>query len=106
MTSSLHQLRVFFRDEDLPDIVIPIPGYPGPDFLSLGSDRPLLLPNGEQIDVYAEVAPKRPIPDVSLSIVEDGKVFGVRCGYGVVVTYTTKGEFEVLLQIGTGAWED
>jgi hypothetical protein len=63
------------------------------------------LPNGEQIAVYAEVGMDRSIPDVSLSIVEDGRVFGVRCSYGVVVTFTTKGEFEVLLQIGTGAWE-
>jgi hypothetical protein len=106
MTTSLQVLRVFFRDETLPEIVIPIPEMGGPDFLSLGSDRPLRLPNGEQIDVYAEVAPERPIPDVSLSIIEDGRIFGVRCGYGVVVTFMTKSEFEVLLQIGTGAWEE
>jgi hypothetical protein len=106
MTASLRQLRIFFRDQDLPDIIIPIPESGGPSFLSFGSDKLIRLPNGEQIDVYAEVAPELPIPDVSLSIVEDGRIFGVRCGYGVVVTYMTKSEFEVLLQIGTGAWEE
>lgn len=106
MTASLRQLRIFFRDEDLSDIVIPIPECGSRDFLSLGSDQPVALPNGERIDVYAEVAPDRTIPDVSLSIVEDDRVFAVRGGLGVVVTYTTKGGLEVLLQVGTGAWEE
>lgn len=78
MDTSIRQLRIFFRDEDVPEIVIPLPELGGPDFLSLGSDTPVRLPNGERIAVYAEVAPKRPRPDVSISVVEDGRVFGVR----------------------------
>jgi hypothetical protein len=106
MTADLRHLCISFSDDDMADIVIPIPEYGGPDFLSLGTDMPVTLPNGETIEVYAEVAPQRPIPDVSVSIVEHGRTFSVRCGHGVVISYMTRGELEVLLQIGTGAWEE
>lgn len=106
MNTSLHQLRIFFREDESAEIIVPIPELGSPNFLSLGSDRPITLPNGERIEIYAEVAPDRSIPDVSLSIVENGRVFGVRCGNGVIITYTTKGDLEVLLQIGTGAWDE
>lgn len=106
MSADLSRLRIFFRDEEIPEISIRIPECAGPDFLCLGDDVPVQLPNGEQIAVYAEVSPNRKVPDISLSVVEDGRVFGVRCGSGVVVAYTTKGDLDVLLQIGTGAWEE
>ena len=86
--------------------MVPLPELGGPDFLSLGSDQPVRLPNGEQVEVYAEVGLAGPRPDVSLSVVEYGRVFGVRASWGVVVTFTTVGGLEVLLQIGTGAWEE
>lgn len=105
MPADLHVLRIFFRDEDIPEIRIPIPEYGDSGFRCLDADRPVRLPNGQQIAVYAEVSPDGAVPDISLSVIEDGRVFGVRCGHGVVVTYTTKDDFEVLLQIGTGAWE-
>lgn len=106
MPKNLHQLRITYPEDDAKDLVIPLSAFEGGNFLSLSSDLPIELPNGETIAVYAEVAPNRAIPDISVSVVEDGRVFGVRCGYGVVVTYSTKSGYEVLLQIGTGAWEE
>ena len=56
--------------------------------------------------MYADVATGRAITDLSFSVVEDGRVFGVRCCDGVIVTYTTKGGLEVSLEIGSGAWDE
>lgn len=67
MSTSFWRLRIFFRDEDLPELVIPLPELGGPDFLSLGGDRPVNLPNGERIAVYAEVGPNR-IPTRRLGV--------------------------------------
>ena len=105
MSHSLDKLRIIYGDETN-DIVIPLHAFDGGNFLTLNDDYPIELPNGERVAVYAEAGPNRTVPDVSLSVVEDGRVFGVRAGYGAILTFTTKGGFEFMLQLGTGAWEE
>ena len=106
MEPSLTHLRIFFRDEDMPELLLPIPRY-GPDgFHSLGSEQAVTLPNGEKIEVYAEVSLERSVPDILISVVQNDRNLDVRCGSGVIVSYETEGHLDVLLQIGTGAWDE
>lgn len=95
-----------FDDDEIPEIVIPIPKLSNPEFFSLGSEQLVTLPNGEVLDVYAEVSLASSVADISLSIVEDDRLYAIRCGSGVVFRYTTRSGFQVLLQIGTGPWEE
>ena len=46
------------------------------------------------------------IADVSLSIIEDGRLSAIRCGSGVVFSYTTRSGLDILFQIGTGPWDE
>lgn len=105
MENELRHIRIMFR-EDTPDRLIPIPAIEGSDFHSPGEDQALTLPNGETLQVYAEVSPERAITDIMLSVIEDGRELTVRCGAGLIVNYTTRSGYELLLQIGTGAWDE
>lgn len=105
MTDPLRYIRVCFADDDLEDLLIPLEAQSDPRSLSSDVDVPITLPSGEKIAVYAEVGLEVEIADVSLSVVEDNRVTAVRCGRGVVLSYTTIKGTEVLLQVGTGAWE-
>lgn len=103
MTEPLRSLRISFGDDQL---LIPIQEQGDPSFLSIGGDHPVVLPGGEQIEVYAEVGLDRPVADVCVSVVEAGRVTAVRASVGVALSYTTRGGEEVLLEVGTGAWEE
>jgi hypothetical protein len=104
---NLKRLRIFLREEDTPEIVIPIPEVSARQkFYSLDTERDVVLQNGEKIRVYAEISLLRTIPDVSLSILEGDKCVDVRCGEGVVVGYQTNGGLYALFQIGSGGWEE
>jgi hypothetical protein len=109
MTDPLRTLRISFgADEDDADsscLTIPLVEQGSPHFLSIGGDVPVALPSGETIGVYAEVGLGDDVADVSISVVEGERVTAVRCGRGAVLSYTTLGGCEVLLQVGTGAWE-
>ncbi len=105
MADPLRYLRVSFSDDDTDDLSIPMVEQGDPTFLSLGGDVPVTLPNGETIGVYAEVGLADEIADVSISVVDGERITAVRCGRGAVLSYTTNGGCEVLLQVGTGAWE-
>lgn len=105
MTDPLRLIRVSFGDEDDEDLAIPIVEQGALRFLSTGDDVPVTLPNGETIAVYVEVGLSEDVADVSMSVVEGGRVTAVRFGRGVVLSYTTNGGYEILLQVGTGAWE-
>ncbi|GGY85197.1 hypothetical protein GCM10011613_32890 [Cellvibrio zantedeschiae] len=91
--------------EDLTRVVIDIPPYDGDRFFSLGTEQDLVLPNGEVIQIYAEVNPIAAPADILVSIIQDGRSLDVRCGAGVIISYQTTAGFEFLAQIGTGAWE-
>ena len=101
--SDLTVLRIYFRDEDIPELRLQMEGDDG--FWSLDHERELDLPNGEKIEVYAEVGIKEDFADISVSVTQNGKNFDVRCGFGVIVSYETEKNFEVLLQVGSGGWE-
>lgn len=109
MTDPLRTLRISFGDDeddaDSEDPTIPLVEHGGPNFLSVGGDVPVALPSGETIGVYAEVGLGDEVADVSISVFEGERVMAVRCGRGAVLSYTTFGGCEVLLQVGTGAWE-
>lgn len=105
MSSPLTGLRVFFRDEDLADVLLPLEKAGTGEFYSLGSEQDLTLPNGEVITVYAEVGLDGGVPDILLTIIQGGRDLDIRCGSGVIVSYETEGHLDVLLQVGTGAWE-
>jgi len=105
MNSRFTELRIFFRDEEIPEMVLPLERDGSSEFYSLGSERQLALPNGETIEVYAEANLAGSTPDVSVSVIQGGRDLDIRCGYGVIVSYETVEHFDVLLQIGTGAWE-
>jgi hypothetical protein len=105
MADPLRYLRVSFGDDDTDDLLLPLAAEGDPKFLSLGGDVPVSLPNGETISVYAEVGLYDEIADVSISVVEGERETAVRCGRGGVLSYKTNGGCEVLLQVGTGAWE-
>ena len=105
MTHLLRHIRISFGDDDEEDLSIPIVALEDPKFLSTGDDVPVTLPSGETIGVYAEVGLGDEMADVSLSVVEGDRVTAVRCGRGVVLSYTTNGACEVLLQVGSGAWD-
>ena len=100
------ELRIIFGDDDLPEIVIAIPKISDPEFYSMGKEQLVTLPNGEVLDVYAEVSSASTVSDVSLSIVEDGRLSAIRCGSGLVFSYTTCGGLELLFQVGTGPWDE
>lgn len=100
------ELRITFGDDDIPEIVIAIPKISTPEFYSLGTEQLVTLPNGEVLDVYAEVSLATAVADVSLSIVENGRLSAIRCGSGLVFSYTTRGGIELLFQIGTGPWDE
>ena len=102
MTDPLRLIRVSFGDEDDEDLAIPIVEQGAPRFLSTGDDVPVTLLNGETIAVYAEVGLSEDVADVSMSVVEGGRVTAVRFGRGVVLSYTTNGGYEILLQVGLG----
>jgi len=91
--------------EDLTDLVIEIPSYDGDSFFSLGQAQDLVLPNGEIVQIYAEVNPTLQPADILISIIQNGRALDVRCGAGVVISYQTTAGFEFLVQIGTGPWE-
>jgi len=96
-------LRIYFRDDDIPEIHLQMEG--DDEFWSLNHERELELPNGEKIEVYAEVGINEGLADISVSVIQNGRDFDVRCGSGVIVSYETESNFEVLLQVGTGGWE-
>lgn len=100
------ELRIQFGDDDLPEIVIPIPKMSDPEFYSVGPEQLVTLPNGEVLDVYTEVSLASAVADVSLSIIEDGRLSAIRCGSGLVFSYTTQGGLELLFLIGTGPWDE
>ncbi len=106
MEHSTTQLRIIFGDDDIPEIVIVIAKLSDPEFYSLGTEQLVTLPNGEVLDVYAEVSLAGAAADISLSIIEDGRLSAIRCGSGLVFSYTTRGGLELLFQIGTGPWDD
>jgi hypothetical protein len=106
MEPSITRLRVISGDDDFPEIVITIPKFSDPEFYSLGTEQMVTLPNGEVLDVYAEVSLARAIADISLSIIEDGRLSAIRCGSGLVFSYTTRSGVELLFQIGTGPWDE
>lgn len=101
----LKTTRIFFRDEDIPEILIPLESQGESGFYSLETEKKVSLPNGEAIEVYAEIRLNIEPIDISLSITEKGREFDIRCGNGVIVSYQTSGGLDVLFQIGTGAWE-
>ena len=99
-------LRIFFRDDEVPEISIPLERHLEEEFYTLNSEREVVLPDGHSIMVYAEASLRNlDKPDVSLSIIEGDKSVDLRCCGGVIVSYTTATGRDVLLQIGTGAWE-
>ena len=100
---SLTTLRIFFDDDEEPEILVPIPLHEG-QFYSLGEEHEVTLPDAHKLSVYAEVSCHE-APDVSLSIIEGSKSVDVRCCGGLVVRYTTTKGRDVLFQIGSGAWE-
>lgn len=102
----LTQLRIFSRDEDFPEIVLDIPLFSEPAFHSMGHEHEVLFPGGHKLLVYSEVSLAESVPDVSLSIEEmDGRSVDLRCSSGLIVSYTTSWNVDVLFQIGTGAWD-
>lgn len=105
MTDLLRILRVSIGGDDDEELAIPVVEQGDPRFLSTGGDVQVALPNGETIGVYAEVGLGDEIADVSMSIVDGERITAVRCGRGGVLSYTTLGGWEVLLQVGTGPWE-
>ena len=99
-------LRIFFRDESIPEISLPLTCEGGDDLYTLGNqEKEVVLPNGEKVLVYAEVASGVAGPDISFSIIQAERDFDVRCNGGLVVSYTTAKGLDVLCQIGTGGWE-
>lgn len=108
MEPSTKYLRIMFGDDDVPEIVIPLAPTSEPECyaLALGNEQLITLPNGEVLDIYAEVSLVNAVADISLSIIEDERLFAIRCGSGVVFSYTTQSRLEILFQIGTGAWEE
>ncbi|MEY4561000.1 MAG: hypothetical protein RLZZ618_277 [Pseudomonadota bacterium] len=105
MEPSITHLRIIYGDENDPEIVIPLPKLGRDEFYSMGSERLVTLPNGEVLDVYAEVSLDSAVADISLSIVEGERTFAIRCGSGLVFSYTTLGGFDLYFQIGTGPWD-
>ena len=105
MSSPLTVLRVFFRDEDIADILLPLEKAGTEECYSLGGERELTLPNGEVITVYAEVGLEGAVADILLTIIQGGRDLDIRCGNNVMVSYETEGHLDVLLQVGTGPWE-
>lgn len=99
------QLRVFFQDDDSPEILIPLPALDGGKARALAEDHALALPNGETLRVYVEVSEATRPADLLLTIQEGERMLDVRCGEFVVVGYQTAGDLYVLFQIGTGPWE-
>jgi hypothetical protein len=100
------ELHITFGGDDLPEVAIAIPKMSDPEFYSLGTEQLVTLPNGEVLDVHAEVSLASAVADVSLSIVEDGRLSAIRCGSGLVFSYTTRGGLELLFRIGTGPWDE
>lgn len=96
-------LRIYYRDEEIPELRLQMAGEN--DSFSLGHDREVELPNGEKIEVYAEVGIENEITHLVLSVIQNDRVFAVRCSSGAVISYETERNFEVLLQVGTGEWE-
>jgi hypothetical protein len=105
MKSSLKHLRIFFRDETIPEVSLPLQKLGESEFYTLNSAQAITLPNGERIEVYAEVSLASVVPDISLSVIQNSRNFDVRCGYSLMISYETEAPFEVLFQIGSGAWE-
>jgi hypothetical protein len=105
MESSLKHLRIFFRDENIPKMTLPLKKLGESEFYTLNSEEVITLPNEERIQVYAEVSLAGSIPDISLSITQNSRNFEVRCGHSLMISYETEAPFEVLFQIGSGAWQ-
>lgn len=105
--TALHNLVISYNEggEDLTQVVINLPPHGSDSFLSLVREQDLVLPNGEVVQIYAEVNPAAQPADILLSIIQDGRSMDVRCGAGIIVSYQTTAGFEFLAQIGTGAWE-
>ncbi len=101
--NDLTVLRIYFRDEDIPEIRLQMEG--NDEFWSLDHEREVELPNGEIIEVYSEVGIDDNLADISVSVIQNGRDFDVRCGSGVIVCYQTEKNYDVLLQVGTGGWE-
>ncbi len=101
----MENLRIWFRDESLPEINFTLTDDDGSGLYSLGVERIVKLPNGENLEVYAETSLKEGIEDISISIIENERDLDIRCSKGVIVSYETISNIEVLFQIGTGAWE-
>jgi hypothetical protein len=99
-------LDIFFRDPAFPRTSLILRcGYDDGLYTVGESEQEVELPNGETILVYAEVAVGESGPDISLSIIQGGRDFDVRCSAGLIVSYTTEQGLDVLCQIGTGGWE-
>ena len=99
-------LRLFFRDESQQSVLLPLTHDPESGLHTVGDwEVDVELPNGETIKVYAEVGYHDGVADISLSIIQDGRDFDVRCLGGLIVNYTSAGGMDVLCQIGTGPWE-
>ncbi|MFB9066666.1 hypothetical protein [Pseudofulvimonas gallinarii] len=106
MSTLPDHLRLFFRDESMQSVLLPLTRDEESGLCTVG-DREVAvdLPNGETINVYAEVAEHEGVADISLSIIQDGRDFDVRCLGGLIVNYTSAGGMDVLCQIGTGPWD-
>lgn len=100
------RIRVFFQDDDSPELFIPIPPSGGDELFALGDDHEVALPNGEILKIYAEVSLATQPANILLTIQEGERSLDVRGGAFVVVGYQTSGNLYVLFQIGTGTWEE
>ncbi len=106
MSALPDHLRLFFRDESLKSVLLPLNHDRESGLYTVGEwDVAVELPNGETMQVYAEVGDQDGVADISLSITQDGRDFDVRCLGGLIVSYTSAGGMDVLCQIGTGPWE-
>ena len=102
--NELTKVRIFFRDESVPEIILPLSDE-GNGLYSLGFEQEVKLPNEEIIKVYAEVRPNEKPVDITITVIHGDRELDIRCGAGVIVSYQTIEGIDVLIQIGTGAWE-
>lgn len=98
-------IRIYFGDEETPGVTIPLLEQNTSGFYCLDEEKKVNLPNGENLLIYAEARLHIDPVDISLSIIEGDRVLDIGAAIGLVVCYQTSGGFEILVKIGTGAWD-
>jgi len=108
--NNLITMRIFFVDESVPDIVVPlvsdgrfiVPADRGP----FTAEVPVQMPNGHSVTVYAEVHDWETAPDVSIQVdVDEDEYCSMRCTSGAILNYLTRSGCEIFVQVGSGPWD-